>query len=64
MKKISIYRVDGVTKADILLGTVKERRKIERGNNLVGLMRVARKLFASAQHESFRIHVGGARIMF
>lgn len=64
MKKISIYRVDGVTKADVLLGTVKERRKIERGDNLVGLMRVARKLFTSQQHESFRIHVGGARIMF
>jgi hypothetical protein len=64
MKKISIYRVDDVTKTDILLGTVKERRKIERGDNLIGLMRLAKKVFAPARHELFRIHVGGARISF
>ena len=64
MKKISIYRVDDVTKTDILLGTVKERRKIERGDNLIGLMRLAKKVFTPARHELFRIHVGGARISF
>lgn len=64
MKKISIYRVDDVTKTDILLGTVKERRKIERGDNLIGLMRLAKKVFTPARDELFRIHVGGARISF
>jgi hypothetical protein len=64
MNKIVIYRVDDVTKKEVPVGTVEERRKFERGANLVGLIRVARKTFAAFPRESFYIHLRGARIAF
>jgi hypothetical protein len=64
MNGITIYRVDGITKKDVPVGTVEERRKLERGDNLIGLMRVARKVFASLPRESFCIKLSGARIAF
>jgi len=64
MDKVVIYRVDGVTNRDVPVGTVEERRKLERGDNLVGLMRVARKAFARLSRESFCIKLRGARIAF
>lgn len=66
MNKVVIYRVDGGAKKDIPVGTIVERRKIERGDNLIGLMRVAKKAFASSpDHERrFCIKMLGARIAF
>jgi hypothetical protein len=64
MNKIVIYRVDDVTKKEVPVGTVEERRKFERGANLVGLIRVARKTFDVFPKESFYINLRGARIAF
>ena len=64
MNKIVIYRVDDVTKKEVPVGTVEERRKFERGDNLVGLIRVARISFAVFPQESFFINLRGARITF
>ena len=66
MNGITIYHVDGITKKDVPVGTVEERRKIERGDNLIGLMRVARKTFASMPNDErrFCIKLIGARIAF
>jgi hypothetical protein len=66
MNGITIYRVDGITKKDVPVGTVEERRKLERGDNLIGLMRVARKAFASMPNDECRfcIKLTGARIAF
>jgi len=64
MNKIVVYRVDDVTKKVVPVGSVEERRKFERGANLVGLIRVARKTFAAYPRESFYINLRGARIAF
>ncbi len=64
MNKVVIYRVDGVMKKDVPVGTVEERRKRERGDNLIGLIRVARKEFASLSGGSMCIKSGGARVAF
>jgi len=66
VNEVVIYRVVGGAKKDIPIGTIVERRKIERGDNLIGLMRVARQAFASSpNHERrFCIKLMGARIAF
>lgn len=64
MNKIVVYRMDDVTKKEVPVGTVEERRKVERGANLVGLIRVARNTFAANPRESFYINLRGARIVF
>ena len=64
MNKIVVYRVDDVTKKVVPVGSVEERRKFERGANLVGLMRLARKMYGAFPRESFHINLKGARIAF
>ena len=53
MKPVSVYRVDYVRKTKVRIGTVVERRKRERGDNLAGLLRLARKMFAASPQEAF-----------
>lgn len=53
MRPISVYRVDYVRKTKVRIGTVVERRKTERGDNLKGLLFLARKSFASSPQEAF-----------
>jgi len=53
MRPISVYRVDYVRKTKVRIGTVVERRKTERGDNLRGLLFLARKSFASSPQEAF-----------
>jgi len=43
---------------------VEERRKFERGANLIGLLRLARKTFDAFPRASFHINLKGARIAF
>jgi hypothetical protein len=66
VNKVVIYRAVGGAKKDVPIGTIVERRKIERGDNLIGLMRVARKAFASMPNDErrFCIKLMGARIAF
>jgi hypothetical protein len=53
MRPISVYRVDYVRKTKVRIGTVVERRKKDRGDNLQGLLYLARKSFASSPQEAF-----------
>jgi hypothetical protein len=54
MKTVSVYRVDYVRKTKVRIGTVVERRSKERGNNLAGLLNLARMLFAESPQEAFQ----------
>jgi hypothetical protein len=53
MRPVSVYRVDYVKKTKVRLGTVVERRTRERGDNLLGLLHLARISFASSPQEAF-----------
>jgi len=64
MDRIVIYCLDDVTKKEVPVGTVEERRKFERGANLIGLLRLARKTFDAFPRASFHINLKGARIAF
>jgi hypothetical protein len=53
MKPVSVYRVDYVRKTKVRIGTVMERRQKDRGDNIAGLLHLARKHFAASPEEAF-----------
>ncbi len=57
MKSVTVYRIDHVSKTRVPIGTVVERRKKDRGDDLVGLLRVARKTYSSSALDSIQIAV-------
>lgn len=46
MKEVTVYRVDYLKKTRVPIGVVTERRERERKNNLLDLLRLARRRFA------------------
>lgn len=64
MRSVTVFRVDYVRKTKIPIGRVVERRERERGNNLIGLLRLARKEYASSPEEALRIAVERPRPEF
>lgn len=54
MKIVRVYRVDYVTKKKWPVGTLEERRKSDRPKNDIGLLQLARKMFASTPDEALR----------
>lgn len=57
MKTVTVYHVDYVRRSRIPIGRVEERRKKDRGNNLTGLLRLARKTYGLGPEDAFRIAV-------
>ena len=64
MGNVTVYRVDYVKKTKVPIGWVVERRGKERGDNLVGLLRLARRAFAVGPQEALQIAVERPRAMF
>ncbi len=64
MKNVTVYRVDYVRKLKVPVGMVVERREKERGDNIIGLLRMARKAFSTSPEEALHIAIdhAGARI--
>ncbi len=52
---VTVYRLDERTLEKAAVGMLVERRKMERGNNAVGLLRLARKEFTEALSDHSRI---------
>ncbi|HEU5360204.1 MAG TPA: hypothetical protein VFU42_03500 [Candidatus Deferrimicrobiaceae bacterium] len=57
MKNVTVYRVDYVRKTKVPIGRVVERRTKERGDNIIGLLRMARKAYSSSPEEALHIAV-------
>jgi hypothetical protein len=55
MKSLTVFRLDRKTRRKILIGKVTERRRGERGNNLVGLLRMAKKTFVPFPGETLQV---------
>ena len=64
MKGVTVYRLDRKTRMKVPVGTVMERRKEERGSNLVGLLQVARKDFIFSGGDALQIQTENLRIEF
>jgi hypothetical protein len=62
VRNVTVYRVDYVRRSKVPIGQVVERRAKERGGNLFGLLRMARKAFASSAQEAFHIAVDPAGV--
>ncbi len=57
MKAVTVYRVDYMNKRKIPIGTVIERRRKERGDNILGLLRLARKRYAKDLEDALHIAI-------
>ncbi len=57
MRTVTVYRVDYVKKTKVSIGGVQERRKKERGGNLLGLLRLARMAYGTDPEDAIHIAV-------
>jgi len=57
LNTVAVYRLDQQSKAKILLGILPERRQSERGDNTVGMLRLARKEFAETEEDARNIFI-------
>jgi hypothetical protein len=55
MKNITVYLVNYPHKEKIPIGSMVERREADRGDNLMGLLKRARKQYASTPDTAFQI---------
>jgi len=59
LKTVMVYRMDERNMRKEPIGILMEQRKLEReNNNAVGMLLLARKVFASNEEESERILIG------
>lgn len=57
MRTVTVCRVDYLKKTRIPIGEVRERRKKNRGGNLLGLLRLARKIYGTGPEDAIHIAV-------
>lgn len=57
MRTVTVYRVDYVKKTKVPIGRIEERRKKDRGGNLLGLLRLARKIYGRGPEDAIFIVV-------
>ena len=55
MKIVTVYVVDYAHKMKTPIGSMVERREAYRGDNLMGLLKLARKQYASTPDTAFQI---------
>ena len=55
MKNVTVCVVDYVHKMKTPIGSMMERREADRGDNLMGLLKRASKLYASTPDTAFQI---------
>jgi len=59
LKTVMVYWIDQSNKQKEPIGILTERRKSERdNNNAIGMLRLARKVFAKTEEEAKRIIIG------
>jgi hypothetical protein len=58
MEGFNVYRLDRKKKTKIHIGTIVERRKGERGSNLIGLLRIVKKTFDSSEGDTLQVQAG------
>ena len=57
MRAVTVYRVNYVKKTRVPIGEVRERRKKARGDNLLGLLTLARKIYGTGPEDAIHIAV-------
>ncbi len=57
MNSVLVYRLDSKTKSMIPLGILVDRRNHERGDNVIAMLRMARREFAGTEKEAADIFI-------
>jgi hypothetical protein len=57
LTSVLVYRLDSETKSMVPLGILVERRKEERGDNVISMLRLARREFAHSEKEAANIFI-------
>ena len=59
MTTITVYSIDTVRERKEQVGTLVERRKTDRGNNIVGLLKLAANRFKLSPGQKIQVEFGG-----
>jgi hypothetical protein len=62
-KTVTVFHVDYVKQKKIPIGTVVERRKKDRPDNMAGLLRMAREKYSSTPQEAFQTAVDASAFL-
>jgi len=62
MTTFTVYRFDQVRDRKVQVGTLVERRRKDRGNNIAGLMKLAANRFKLSSGHTIQIDFGGIRV--
>jgi hypothetical protein len=62
MTTITVYSVDKVRDRKVQVGTLVERRRTDRGNNFIGLLKLAANRFKLAPGQKIQVEFGGIRV--
>jgi hypothetical protein len=61
MTTFTVYRFDQARKMKVQVGTLVERRRTDRGNNIVGLLKLAANRFKLSPGQKIQVEFGGIR---
>jgi len=59
MTTLTVYSVDKVRERRVQVGTLVERRRKDRGNNIAGLLKLAANRFKLSPGQKIQIEFGG-----
>jgi len=62
MTTFTVYRFDQVRDRKVRVGTLVERRRKDRGNNIAGLLKLAANRFKLSSDHTIQIDFGGIRV--
>jgi hypothetical protein len=57
VKSVLVYRLEGDTKAVVPVGILMDRRNHERGDNAIGMLRMAKREFAESEKEAANLFI-------
>ena len=59
MTTFTVYSIDKVRERKVQLGTLVERRRTDRGNNIAGLLELAANRFKLSPDQKIQVEFGG-----
>jgi len=62
MTTITVYSLDKVRERKVRVGTLVERRRTDRGNNIKGLLKLAANRFKSSPGQKIQLEFGVLRV--
>jgi len=64
MTTFTVYSVDKVSEKTVQVGTLVERRRTDRGNNIAGLLKLAAKRFQLSTGKKIQVRFGDFLVEF